>query len=75
MAKKIIMYGPPLQRITAKIVTPPLPWEVLTADQARQMASVLAEFGLMASSRRLGLYADAVDAMGQPTQIEWSEAA
>lgn len=66
-----IIYYPRGERVTARIAPAAAPWEVLTAQQARQIAGVLAEYGIAAFSWKLRHYADAVDAMTQPARIEY----
>lgn len=67
-----IIYCPRGERVTARIApAAKAPWDVLTAQQARQIAGVLAEYGIAAFSWKLRHYADAVDAMTQPPRIEY----
>lgn len=73
MKDAITLYEPPLQRITAKVMPTPLPWEVLTAEDARRIAKNTINVLTFEDWAYLRAYADAVDAMGQPPQIEWSE--
>ena len=73
MKDAITLYEPPLQRITAKVMPTPLPWEVLTAEDARRIAKNTINVLTFEDWAYLRAYVDAVDAMGQPPQIEWSE--
>ncbi len=65
--------SPPLNRFTVKLgYTGPLPWEVLTAKEAREMADVLMHREVYWIDpdwhKLLRRYADAMDAMTkQPT--------
>ena len=67
-----IIYYQRGERVTAHIApAAKAPWDVLTADDARYYAGLLEEYGRIGSAWRLRKYADAVDAMTQPTRIEY----
>ncbi|MCB0245765.1 MAG: hypothetical protein KDI12_20295 [Anaerolineae bacterium] len=64
-----IIYPTKAERVTARVA--PAPWDVLTAEDARYYAGLLEKDGRIGSAWRLRAYADAVDAMTQPTRIEY----
>ena len=68
-----IIYYPRGERVTARIApAAKAPWDVLTADKAREFADLLDGEGW--SANELLDYADAVDAMTQPPRIEYETA-
>ena len=68
----IIYYPRGGERVTAHIApAAEAPWDVLTAEDARYYAGLLEKDGRIGSAWRLRAYADAVDAMTQPTRIEY----
>ena len=67
-----IIYYPRGERVTAHIApAAKAPWDVLTADRARESSAILIEMGWAYLADILSAYADAVDAMTQPTRIEY----
>ena len=78
MTDERIIHDNPLTRVTAKIAPTPLPWDVLTAEDAREIADTIARnvpdvWWLDEDwAQKLRAYADAVDAMAQPTRIEYT---
>ena len=66
------VYPSKLERVTARIApAAKAPWDVLTADRARESSAILIEMGWAYLADILSAYADAVDAMTQPTRIEY----
>ena len=66
-----IMYPVKLERVTARIAPAPAPWEVLTADHARDYANYFTGMLELETADHFIAYADAWDAMTQPTRIEY----
>lgn len=62
--------SPPLNRFTVKLGGP-APWEVLTADHARDYANYFTGMLELETADHFIAYADAVDAMTQPPRIEY----
>ena len=68
----IIYYPRGGERVTAHIApAAKAPWNILSAYKARRHAEQAEETGLWSLAATLRAYADAVDAMTQPTRIEY----